>query len=244
MLPSAIAPAWPAGSLLPGAGLFHAAGIILAAIRGIWAAAALLTRKRLAWRTDLDMPIGLTPGQPHDTATTTRIIFADPDAPRPAGPEDAWLVLLTIINTGLTPIRAEDFTAPLAFTFPGRQVRGAQINARPVARTRPGRPASRAPARPDVHAGPGADAGHMQLTGQYRLKPSDNVTMMFILTGTPAGTPVQQHGSLPGGRITTKPLDPDAGSRRESFGGYATAFLAALSSPRTISADSPQIPLD
>lgn len=36
--------------------------------------------------------------------------------------EEAWLVLITITNTGLVPISDEDYSAPLAFAFPGRKV--------------------------------------------------------------------------------------------------------------------------
>jgi hypothetical protein len=37
------------------------------------------------------------------------------------------MVLLRVRNAGIVPIGREDFHSPLTFTFPGREVRGAEI---------------------------------------------------------------------------------------------------------------------
>ena len=185
-------------------GLLHAGWIIPVAVRATWSAAALLRRKRLAWRTDLDMPVGLVPEQQDgtDDEMTTKIIFTSPGGSCPAGADDAWLVLLTIANTGLAPIRDEDFSAPLAFAFPGRHVCGVQL----CPSSRAGRIVGRVEMSPAAHADLNRSPARIQLSGQFLLNRNDQFTLMVILTGSPA-SPVQQHGSLPGGRITAGTRD-------------------------------------
>jgi hypothetical protein len=177
MLPFAISAASPASH----PGLLHA-GITLAAIRAAWPAPAGL--KRITWQADLDTPVWLVqepaPGQ---LAYTTKIIFTDPAGPPPDGSEQARLVLLTVTNTGLAPIRDQDFTTPLTFTFPGRQVRGTQIHHRTAAGTPITRPGLRAqPARSD-QTGPRDSPGSIRLHGQFNLKHNDTLTLAMILTG-------------------------------------------------------------
>ena len=200
MLPSVLSVASPARD----PGLLHA-GITLAAIRAAWPAQASL--KRITWQADLDTPVWLAQepalGQ---HAQTTKIIFADPAGPRPAGSEQARLILLTVTNSGLAPIRDNDFSTPLTFTFPGRQVRGIQVRHRTSAGTPITRPGLRAqPAAPD-RPGPRDSPGSIRLHGQFHLKHNDKITLTVILTGGHEETQIHQEGSLTGGRITGGPL--------------------------------------
>ena len=192
--------------MLPPA-LLHTAWIIPVAVGAARSAAALLTRKRLAWRTDLDMPVGLVPEEQHgaNDEMTTKIIFPRPGRSCPAGANDAWLVLLTVANTGLAPIRDEDFSAPLTFAFPGRQVCGVQMCSNSRAR--------RAEMIPAAPAESSRSPACIQLSGQFLLNRNDQFTLMVILTGAPA-SPVQLHGSLPGGRITTGARDGQVSAAR------------------------------
>ena len=123
---------------LPGTGLAaslahpgYAAALI--AVLAIWGVTAFRARKRITWAVDLDMPVGLAPGQAPGAAWT--MIFGE-HSPRPAepGPDRAaqgWLVLVAVTNTGLMPVRGKDFRAPLVFRFPGREVCAARIRPDP-----------------------------------------------------------------------------------------------------------------
>ena len=97
-----------------------------------------LTRKRIAWETYLDTPIGLAqwdePGT--GTATISRILLGKPRprsrGPASAGPSEGWLVILGISNPGRAHVRGADFSMPLTFTFPGREIRATQISPAPT----------------------------------------------------------------------------------------------------------------
>jgi hypothetical protein len=93
----------------------------------------LLTRKRITCETYLDMPVGLTLRQEPGTGTPviSELHFGDP-CPGPAGPQDGWLVALGITNPGCAPVRGSDFSAPLTFTFPGREVHATRISPGPA----------------------------------------------------------------------------------------------------------------
>jgi hypothetical protein len=139
------------------------------------------------------------------------IILGEPGLRHP-GPyttmEQGWIVVLAITNLGLTPVRGEDFTAPLAFAFPGRQIHATQLSSEPAARAAtmpPHLPAAHVPAGNDREPGP----ARLQLTGDFLLRPRGSYLAMLILSGTPADDSphIQQEGSLARGKII---LSPDA----------------------------------
>jgi len=173
------------------------------------AGAALLTRRRIAWDACLDMPIGLTMRQEPGTGTAaiTGIAFGEPGLRSPGasapGVREGWLVVLGITNPGLVAVHSRDFTAPLAFAFPGREIHATQIRPGPAAST-----AKRAPRMPSVKVSAGAGsagdhAARMELSGDFQLRPGGGYSVMLVLTGTPADSsrPIQQGGSLTGGKI-------------------------------------------
>ncbi len=179
------------------------------------AAAPLLHRKRLEFQVWLDMPVGLTPPRVTPAGPERAIVFTrDPGQGRPEpradGTQPGWLVLLGIRNHGLAPIRSADFSVPLAFTFPGRQVLGAWVCTAPAAekeRRPASRPAVRVPAEGGAAPHPGSgDPGLVRLAGDFLLRPKDACTIAVILSGTPvAGSrPVRRDGTLAGGRITSR----------------------------------------
>ena len=113
------------------------------------AAASLLHCKRLDFQVWLDMPGGADPAQGNPGRTRARHgLHPRPGSGRPEpradGTQPGWLVLLGIRNHGLAPVRSADFSVPLAFTFPGRQVLAAWLCDAPVAgRTPAGLPGRR-----------------------------------------------------------------------------------------------------
>ncbi len=79
------------------------------------------TRKRIAWETCLDIPIGLElrhePGT--GTATISQILLGKP-RPRSSGaatadPREAWLAIVGISNPGSAQMSGADFSIPLTF---------------------------------------------------------------------------------------------------------------------------------
>jgi hypothetical protein len=201
-------------------------GALTAALAGR-AITALRARKQLTWAVDLDMPVGLAPGR--SPATDWTMIFAEhgytlvhPD------PAEGWLVLVTVTNTGLMPLRGRDFPGPSAFRFPGREVCDARICPDPAS-LRSGR-------RPPLLAATIDPPGRRRAAGSNRapgvtlgsellLRPGDAFTLMAVLRGTPARAlpPVSLEGTLSNGAIvTTRPGGP-------SFSwGKACATTAAL----------------
>jgi hypothetical protein len=172
-----------------------------------------LARKRIAWDACLDMPVGLASRQAPGIGMpmTMEIILGERTlgypGPFTAGIQQGWLVVLTIANPGFAPVRGADFSAPLTFTFPGRQIHATQISAAPAARNA-GRPLQ----PPAVHASagtsrepgpPGSRAARLQVTGDFLLRPGDGCTVMVILSGTLPGDArrIQQEGSLASGKI-------------------------------------------
>lgn len=211
MSPVTAVSAGQAANLLLHLGHVQAADAALAAVAAVCAVAVLLTRKRITWSARLDMPVGFTPGlSAAGTGPAGTIEFADHgrgDAgPEPPGTGQAWLVILAITNPGLTPVRSEDFRTPLTFTFPGRQVHTAQV--RPGPRTRAWCPA---PAARAALSGPGqpGDQAAIQLQGGFRLSRNEELTLLAVLSGTPApASPrIRQEGSLSGGKITANLAD-------------------------------------
>lgn len=211
MSPVTAASAGQTASLLLHLGYVQAADTALAAVAALCAVAVLLTRKRITWSARLDVPVGFTPG-PAVTGSgpAGTIEFADDglwDAgPHPPGTGQAWLVILAITNPGLTPVRSADFRTPLTFTFPGRQVHTAQV--RPSPRRRARCPVPAACAAP---SGPGqpSDQAAIQLQGGFRLSRNEELTLLAVLSGTPApASPrIRQQGSLTGGKIIASVAD-------------------------------------
>jgi hypothetical protein len=115
-------------------------------------------------------------------------------------------------------VRGKDFTAPLTFAFPGREVQATQVRPRPGARHgKQDTVAARSPGTRGNSREPGPagnDAARMQLSGDFLLRPGHEYSVMLLLTGTPAGgsRPVPQEGSLTGGKIIPAPR-PEPGSR-------------------------------
>ena len=165
----------------------------------------LLTRKRIAWDAYLDMRVGLTLRQEPGTGTPA-IIELHFGEPCP-GPQDGWLVALGITNPGCAPVRGSDFSAPLTFTFPGREIHATLISPGPA-----GTAASRArqppAARVSAAGGPaGSHAACLEIGGDFLLRPGDSYSVTVILSGTPAASSghIRQEGSLASGKIITRP---------------------------------------
>jgi hypothetical protein len=205
--------AWPA----PGTRRQPAA--LIATLDGC--AAAFPARKRITWAIDLDVPVGLTPGRSPGAAWT--IAFAEhglrPACPAPDVATQGWLLLVTVTNTGLTPIRGRDFRTPLAFRFPGREVCDARIFPDP-ADLHSGRQPPALPAAingtgrrtvEDSSQAPGVALGHELLLNRNGV-----LTLLALLRGTPAHglPPVSQEGTLPGGTIVAAHSDGPSASAR------------------------------
>jgi hypothetical protein len=165
---------------------------------------AFPARRRLTWRTWLDMPVGVTlPSAGAAGAIHLQgpgIAFSGPYL---AGIVPGWLAVVGISNAGWSPVRGGDFAARLAFSFPGRQVVTAWAAPEPAART--ARP-------PEVRLLPASrpgdsGTGRVEVAGDFLLRPGDVCTLTLILTGAPASHRplVQQHGALTAGKITGDP---------------------------------------
>jgi hypothetical protein len=203
---------WLAASLIR-AGYAAAAGAAgLAAAAGC-AVIVPLSRKRVSWDALLDMPVGLSrQGAPAPEAGWAGELVLGEHGLRYPGPwtagiEQGWLVLVGITNPGPSAVRSADFSIPLTFAFPGRQVRASRIlpePAGPARRRAPRAPAVRMAARRDPDAGQAAiSATGVQLSGDFLLRPGDSYSLLLMLTGTPAGRSRRIHheGALTGGRI-------------------------------------------
>jgi hypothetical protein len=213
MLLPALAEPSLAATLIADAGYAAVTGTALMAAVAACAAIVLVIRKRITWDTWVDMPVGLSPqdAAAPDMGRTCELILGRPGLRYPdpwtAGAQQGWLVILGITNPGPATVRSGDFTAPLTFAFPGRQVQATQVLPESAGRL-PGRaPAVRMPAQSSPDAGH-ADirATRVQLTGQFLLRPGDSYSLLLILTGTPAGrSRIQQEGALAGGKIIPPP---------------------------------------
>ena len=237
MQPSLASGIWPAATLLLHSGYVLAAGAALIAALAITAASVCLTRKHLTWGVYLDMPVALISQQAPGTGTRTlRITLTgepgnsagrDPAGERDrAGEDEAWLVILRITNSGFAPIRGEHFSTPLAFEFPGREVRGIQISPGQAIRTRAGLPASRTRPVPAVHT----PAGRVQLSGDFLLRRGDSCSLMAVLQGRPAAPSrrIKRDGCLAGGTITPEASGDPVGR------WLAPGLCAAISGGRTL----------
>jgi hypothetical protein len=115
------------GNLIVHSWPVQAAGLALITVLVTWAVTLFLNRKRIAWRAYLDTPINLAPAESRymGKRLTFKIYVDDTENAREV--PVPWLVLLRIRNAGFVPVRGQDFNTPLTFTFPGRQVRGAEV---------------------------------------------------------------------------------------------------------------------
>lgn len=181
--------------------------VVMLATAAVYAAIRLLGRKRIAWCSCLDMAVRLAPPQSHGPGINRvgKIISGAPRRRRtgswPPGQQQGWLVVLSITNPGLMPVRSHDFTIPLTFEFPGRQIHATQIKPAPAARA--ALPAPQLTAVPA--SGPvGGNRNSIQISGDFLLRPRDSYSIMILLSGMPADRSrhIQQHGSLPRGTIT------------------------------------------
>jgi hypothetical protein len=85
------------------------------------------TLPRLAWHILLDMPVGLAWRDAMVGAAQVPELVLGERGLRYPGPyagetEQGWLVILRITNTGHVAVRDKDFSAPLTFAFPGRNI--------------------------------------------------------------------------------------------------------------------------
>ena len=166
-------------------------------------ATAFPSSRRLSWETLLDMPVGLAPSGPDCTGPVDRILLGGPGlrypGPYTAGIQPGWLLILAVANTGRRRVRGADLASPLAFAFPGRQVRAAQISPQPAAKTTTG--SARAPAilLPTPENPPPSPASRLVLGGEFLLRPGDGYAISVLLGGSavaafPAGTAGRRAG--------------------------------------------------
>jgi hypothetical protein len=199
------------------AGHVPAAAAALAALAITAAVGGFLTRKRLAWETCFDMPVGLTAPHGADTGRPFELLLGEPGLRYPDpwadSTEQGWIVLLGITNPGCAPVRGRDFRIPLTFTFPGRRIHATRIVREPSGRA--GRPAAGAPAirlsaRDSAEPSSGAiRPTRMHFTGDYVLCPNDSYTVMLLLSGTPAApADIHQEGTLARGKIISRAGKP------------------------------------
>jgi hypothetical protein len=181
------------------------------------AVAVVLSRKRITWDALIDIPVGLSrqDARGPDAGGIRELILGEPGLRYHgpwAGTRQGWLVIVGITNPGPAAVRSGDFSAPLSFAFPGRQVHATRLVPEP-----PGdRPPRQAPQPPSVIVPPQdrADDSHagvpgacVQLTGNFLLRPGDSYSLLLILTGTPAGRSPRIHheGALAVGKIIPPP---------------------------------------
>ncbi len=163
------------------------------------------------------MHIGLSPQDTPapDTGRTCELILGGPGLRHPdpwtAGARQGWLIVLGITNPGPATVHSGDFTAPLTFAFPGRQVHATQILPESADRG-PGRTALVPEVCLPAQGGPeasrsGSSPARVQLSGDFLLRPGDSCSLLLILAGTPADDSlrIQQEGSLAGGKIIPCP---------------------------------------
>jgi len=206
-----------AASLIPDAGYAVVAGAAMMTAVAACAVVVLVGRKRITWDAWLDMPVGLSRQEvpAPDARRIRELVMGEPGLrypdPWPAGSQQGWLVILGITNPGPAAVRSGDFSAPLTFAFPGREVHATRILPEPAGRP-PGRaprmPAVRVPARSSPDAGQaGIRATGVQLTGDFLLRPGDSYSLLLILTGTPSGRSrrIRREGALAGGKIIPPP---------------------------------------
>ena len=171
-----------------------------------------LARKRIAWETYLDIPIGLEPWHEPGTGTAiSRIVLGKPRSrslgPVGTGPWEGWLVILGISNPGRAHVRGADFSIPLTFTFPGREIHATQISPAPTAPS--ASPAPHLPAaRVSIPNGRvGRHGARLEFGGDFLLRPGDSCSVTLILSGHPAPSSrrIQHQGALTSGKIITTP---------------------------------------
>jgi phosphate transport system substrate-binding protein len=258
------------GYLLANSATVQAVGGALITVLLGWVGTLFANRKRVAWRAYLDGPINLAPA-PVRTRLTFRVYAGEQDHDTEANSEveAPWLVILRVRNSGFGPIRGSDFNTPLTFTFPGQEVRGAEViehSDGSTARILPVRqPQARLDSRPRTTPGPGltqrlhawvagpsqgparraagdsrAPTSAVQFAEDILLNRRDRFTLMVVLSGTPREErKIRQTGSLVGGRIIAEPPRRGPTTRSLMFGGLAALPLAGLLGGLLISLGAP-----
>lgn len=125
MTPEAAAGFGRIGYLIANSPAVDAVGGALITVLLGWAVQLFADRKRLAWRAYMDTRINLSPTPA--TRLRFRVYVEDPGSQTEGEVQVPWMVLLRVRNAGIVPIGRGDFHSPLTFTFPGREVRGAEI---------------------------------------------------------------------------------------------------------------------
>ena len=198
-----------ASPALTAAGYLPAAGAALIATLVLTALAVLLTRKRITWHAQLDMPVELTSPR----ATSGIVLGTTNDHPggaRTSGRETGWLVVLGISNRGLAAIRSDDFSVPMTFTFPGREILATQLLPMPAGSSS-GLPLLPPPPAA-IRSGPvfpaSGSAAQLQLSYGFLLRPRDSYLIMLVLSGLPAAgaRAIEHDGTLAHGRIRARPV--------------------------------------
>jgi hypothetical protein len=191
-------------SLIPPAGYGAAARSAALAAAVACAVIAPRSRKRVSWDALVDMAVGLSR---HDAAApgagwTGELILGKPglgyDGPWTAGIGQGWLVVVGVTNPGPSAVRGGDFSTPLTFAFPGRQVHASRILREPDGRARGGAPSVSIAPRSRPGAGHASvSATGVQLSGDFLLRPGDSYCLLVMLTGTPAADPVASTTKAP-----------------------------------------------
>jgi phosphate transport system substrate-binding protein len=248
MIPVAAAGVDRVGYLIANSPAVDAVGGALLTVLLGWTVQLFADRKRIAWRAYLDTRINLTPAQA--TRLTFRV-YVDESGPQGRSEvEVPWLALLRVRNAGLVPIRGADFHTPMTFTFPGREVRGAEIidhsgaDAPVLVEQETQRVAlsgggisqrlrswiagagARAAAVPNGQVA----SDQVQVSKDFLLNRRDRFTLMVVLSGTPTDMRrrIRQTGSLVGGRIIPEPPRRGPNTRSMVFGGLVALPLAGV----------------
>ncbi|MGH3252080.1 MAG: hypothetical protein ACRDOI_38535, partial [Trebonia sp.] len=106
------------------------AGGTLITVLLTWLATLFLTRKRIAWRVYTDDDFKLERGQAESAGERISLKIEVPSkgsGKKTDVVDNPRLVVLRIRNSGLGDLKKTDFDPPLAFIFPGREVRHAEI---------------------------------------------------------------------------------------------------------------------
>jgi ABC-type phosphate transport system substrate-binding protein len=106
------------------------AGGTLITVLLTWAITLYRTRRRVAWRvyTDDEFRLDRVQAEAAGESVSLKIEVNPTDNPGPPVPvAKPWLVVLRIRNSGFAHLRKDYFDPPVRFSFPGREVRHAEI---------------------------------------------------------------------------------------------------------------------
>jgi phosphate transport system substrate-binding protein len=248
MTPEAAAGFGRIGYLIANSPAVDAVGGALITVLLGWAVQLFADRKRLAWRAYMDTRINLTPTPA--TRLRFRVYVEDPGSQTEGEVQVPWMVLLRVRNAGIVPIGRGDFHSPLTFTFPGREVRGAEIidhsGAEPPVLAELNPPAASLPLQgrwprllgwfsgtgntTATAAGDRVGTDQVQFTSDFLLNRRDRFSLMVVLSGTPTDNRrrIRQTGSLIGGHVIKEAPRRGPNARSMIFGGLVALPLAGL----------------